>query len=138
MIEKASAVQAMLALLVAGDTDALKSLEPVSQEEIATSANGIELVVDARAVADVLRKLSARSIDARTAQRWASFVRRGFFEGRNAGKGMKSVRIEYDEAYENAIAEAISRMDEIGDSIDGTVPDETETELILYSLGYLR
>ena len=51
---------------------------------------------------------------------------------------MKSVRIEYDEAYENAIAEAISRMDEIGDSIDGTVPDETETELILYSLGYLR
>jgi hypothetical protein len=138
MTERAPAVQAMLAMLVAGDTDALKSLERVPQEEIASSANGIELVVDARAVADVLRRLSTQSIDARAAQRWASFVRRGFFEGRSAGKGVKSVRIEYDEVYEDAIAEAISRMDEIGDSIDGNVPDKTETELILYSLGYLR
>jgi hypothetical protein len=132
------AVRALLVRLVSGDTDALPLLELVSQEELMRSASGTELVIRAEAVAKVLRSLSAQSIDAQTAQRWASFVRRGFFERRNSDKGVKPISIDYDDAYEGAIAEVISRIDEIGDFIDGNVPDETETELLLYSLGYLR
>lgn len=45
------------------------------------------------------------------------------------------ISIEYDETYEDAITEAVSRLDEIGDLIDGDVPDRVETDLLLYSLG---
>ena len=91
-----------------------------------------ELVVHAEGIAKVLRSLSAQSIDAQTAQRWALFVRRGFFERRSPDKCIKPISIDYDDAYEDAIAEAVSRIDEIGDLIDGDVPDETETELLLH------
>jgi hypothetical protein len=132
------AVRALLVRLVSGDTDALPSLARLSQEELIRSASGTELVVHAEAVAKVLLSLSAQSIDAQTAQRWASFVRRGFFEGRSSDEGIKPIPIDYDEAYGDAIADAVSRLDEIGDVIDGDVPDETETEFLLHSLGYLR
>jgi hypothetical protein len=132
------AVRALLIRLVSGDADTLQSLAQVSQEDLIRSASGTELVVHAEAVAKVLRSLSAESIDAQTAQRWASFVRRGFFEGRRSDKGIKPISIGYEDAYEDAIAEAVSRIDQIGDVIDGDVPDETETGLLLYSLGDLR
>jgi hypothetical protein len=133
-----AAVRALLIRLISGDTDTLSSLTRVSQEDLTKSASGTELIVHAEAVAKILRKLSAHSIDAPTAQRWASFVRRGFFEGRRSDKGIEPISISYEDAYEDAIAEAVSRIDQIGDVIDGDVPDGTETELILYSLGYLR
>lgn len=43
--------------------------------------------------------------------------------------------INYEPAYEDAIAEIIARLDQIGDSVDGTVPDDAELELLLLSLG---
>jgi hypothetical protein len=132
-----AAVRTLLVRLVSGDTDALESLARVPQEQLMQSASGTELVVRAEAVAKVLRSLSARSIDAEAAQRWASFVRRGFFEGRSSDKHVKPISIDYDDAYEDAISEAVSRIDEIGDVIDGDVPDATETDLLLYSLGYV-
>lgn len=70
------------------------------------------------------------------AQQWASFIRRGYFENQPSGRGGKPLEIDYDSAYEDAIAEVVSRLDEIGDVVDGDVPDEAETALLLYSLGF--
>jgi hypothetical protein len=129
-------VRDMLLRLVSGDTDVLQSLAQVPHEELARSASGTELIVRAEAVAKVLRSLSAQSISAQTAQQWASFVRRGHFEGISSDGSIMPIPIDYDEVREDAIVEAISRMDEIGDIIDGDVPGKAETQLLLRSLGH--
>ena len=50
-------------------------------------------------------------------QGWASFVRRGHLPG--VAGPIKPIEIDYDLCAEDQIAEIISRLDEIGDVIDG-------------------
>jgi hypothetical protein len=126
----------LLLSLLSGDTDAMMSLSCVSHEELLESVKGVELVIRPESVAEVLRKLSSHSIDGKTAQRWASFIRRGFFEKQYLGRAVRPLSIDYETAHEDAIAEVISRLDEIGDVVDGDVPGEPEIELLLYSLGF--
>lgn len=52
-------------------------------------------------------------------QAWASFVRRGFFaSGRHP---ILPLEIDYEEACEDAIVEAVSRLEQIGDLVDGNL-----------------
>lgn len=47
-------------------------------------------------------------------------MRRGFVEGTADGP-IRPIEIEFEEAWEDAISAAVSRLDEIGDVIDGEV-----------------
>jgi hypothetical protein len=53
------------------------------------------------------------------AQRWASFVRLGFVGG--ASGPIMPLDIDYEDAWEDAIVEAVGRLDQIGDLVDGEV-----------------
>lgn len=68
----------------------------------------------------VLRGLIVRAWPPEQAQSWASFVRRGYIAGRS-DRPIRPLDIEYDDACEEEIAAAVSRLDEIGDVVDGEV-----------------
>lgn len=129
-------VKELLASLLSGDANTTRVLAYLPQEELLDAAREVELLVRPEAVARVLRQLSNHSIEGGMAQQWASFIRRGYFENQPADRGGKPLEIDYDSAYEDAIVEVVSRLDEIGDAVDGDVPGEAETELLLYSLGF--
>lgn len=62
-------------------------------------------------------------------QQWASFIRRGYVSGADLGP-VEPLNIQYDVSYEDEIAEVISRLDEVGDQIDGVVEDHEKIELL--------
>jgi hypothetical protein len=68
----------------------------------------------------VLKGLRRGTISPEQAQGWASFVRRGYIARSGAGS-VRPLDIAYEEAWEDAIAEAVSRLDQIGDVVDGDV-----------------
>jgi hypothetical protein len=110
----------------------------VPQAELRRAAEGSEMLVRREAIAQVLRDLAKRAIDGTAAQQWASFVRWGYLEGVQPAGGIKPLAIEYDDAYEDAIVEAVARLDQIGDLVEGDVPDQAEIDLLLYSLGFVE
>jgi hypothetical protein len=81
---------------------------------------GVPLTVPRTAAISVLRGLLDGAFAPEVAQQWASFVGAGFVVGRLSGP-IRPVEIDFENAWEDAIAAAVSRMDEIGDAIDGQV-----------------
>ena len=81
------------------------------------------LVVTSDAVGDVLRALRDRRVSPQQAQQWASFIRRGYLTGANDGP-LRPLSIEYDPEHEDVIVEILSRLDELGDVVDGHVSDD--------------
>jgi hypothetical protein len=126
--ELATAVAAVLA----GDAEQLSLIAAAAQHELTDALAGSDLVLTRDAVARTLRRYRAGEFDGATARAWASFVRRGYIGG--SGGPVVPVRIDYEEAYEDAMVEAVGRLDEIGDLIDGTV-DEAEISVLLGVLG---
>ena len=88
------------------------------------------LVLRPRAVAVVLSALRRGRITESAAQAWASFVRRGYLEGGDLAP-VRPIRIAYESEYEDAIVEAIARLDELGDEIDGEISPSESTDLEL-------
>jgi hypothetical protein len=68
----------------------------------------------------VLRGLLEDAWTPEQAQAWASFVRRGYVAGRDL-HAIRPLDIDYEDACEEEIAAAVSRLDEIGDLVDGEV-----------------
>ncbi len=62
-------------------------------------------------------------------QLWASFVLHGFAEGVGSGP-ITSIDIEFDEATEQTMVDALVRLDEVGDLIDGEVTHDEIVRLI--------
>ncbi len=58
----------------------------------------------------------------------ASLIRRGYVAG--GSEPIRPLDIQYEEAFEDEIVEAIGRLDEIGDLIDGDVSPEEAHDLI--------
>ena len=126
--ELATAVAAVLA----GDAEQLPVVATAAQRELNDALSGFDLVLTRDAVARALRRYRAGEFDGATAQAWASFVRRGYIGG--SGGPVEPLRIDYEAAYEDAIVDAVDRLDEIGDLIDGAV-DEAEIGVLLAALG---
>jgi hypothetical protein len=80
------------------------------------------------AVQHVLRQLEREAAPS-LVQHWASFMKRGYITGKRAGK-ITPLDIPYDQAHEDTIVEALTRMDEIGDLIDGELAAGEIAELI--------
>jgi hypothetical protein len=122
-----------IAAALAGDAGQLPVITSATQDELNDVTAGTELVLTRDAVASMLRRYRAGGFDGATVQAWASFVRRGYVALRSHGP-IKPLTIDYEAAYEDAIVEAVGRLDEIGDLIDGTV-DEAEIGVLLAALG---
>jgi len=110
--------------IVEGDWTAVAVARALPEVELEAMAQNHDLPpLKASAVKHVMLALSRGLIAPEVAQSWASFVRWGYFEG--LGYPSSDFDIEYEAAAERAIVDAISRMDELGDPIDGEImPDE--------------
>jgi hypothetical protein len=106
----------------------------VDHDELSKAARSIPqgLVVTRAAAVAVLQGLDQGTCTPDEAQAWASFVRRGY--KRREGSLIAPIDIEYEEAFEDAIVEAVARQDEIGDLVDGDV-SRAEVLLLLQLLG---
>lgn len=90
---------------------------------------GAPLVVPRTAAIAVVRGLVDGAFAPEAAQAWASFVGAGFVANRSTGP-IRPVAIEFEEAWEDAISAAVSRLDEIGDLIDGEVTTGEALDLL--------
>ena len=118
-----------IARIISGDVTCIGLL--VNQIDLVRAAAAMqdhELMVKPSAVKHVLTALLQREINPDQAQLWASFVRRGYIS--TGEKTVTAIDISYQREYEDAIACAISRLDELGDIIDGTISDNELRELI--------
>ena len=88
-------------------------------------------LLDAAAVRRVLSGYAEGRVGREDAQAWASFVRHGYFAGPAAGQ---PIDIEYAAAAEMPIVDAVGRLDELGDDIDGEI-DADESASLLADLG---
>ena len=112
--------------IASGDPSALEVLKRLPPDVPLSSAH--PLVVDANAVVRVLEALLDASVAPMDAQAWASFVRRGYLPG---GTGpIRALAIDYAPEDEEWIVETVSRLDEIGDRIDGDLGDDEIRALI--------
>lgn len=116
--------RARLALIavVEGDPRVLpviKSLEHRDLVKVAAELRRLA-VVRRSAVVGVLRGLLVGAWTPEEVQAWASFVRRGYVAG-GSDLPVRPLDIGYDDACEEEIAAAVSRLDEIGDLVDGEV-----------------
>ncbi len=87
--------------------------------DLQAAAPGPLLVTRSGAVA-VLKGLLEDAWTPEQVQAWASFVRRGYVADRT-GHPIRPIDIEYEGAFEEGIAAAMSRLDEIGDQVDGEI-----------------
>lgn len=114
-----------LAAVLQGDPLALSVIESLEHHDLLGVAVdvGRQAVVGRSAVVGVLRGLIVGAWTPEQVQSWASFVRRGYIAGRS-DRPIRPLDIEYDDACEEEIAAAVSRLDEIdeiGDVVDGEV-----------------
>jgi hypothetical protein len=115
----ASAVERALG----GDATAMDDISGADHGSLraAGAAIGRPLIVTRDAIAGILRGLMDERIPPTVAQAWASFMRRGYIESSAASGPIEPIEIEFEEAWEDAISTAVSRLDEIGDLVDGEV-----------------
>jgi hypothetical protein len=120
-----------LAQVLSGDPLALPLITPIALAELreAASALGSPLVVTRAATVAVLKGLNEATYSPEQVQGWASFVRRGYVASQAEGS-IRPLDIDYDETWEESIAAAISRLDEIGDVIDGEVTQGEMLDLL--------
>jgi hypothetical protein len=117
----------------AGDMRSLVALQAVPHEQVLDEVGTAQLLVLRESVASVLSRLGRAEIEPEQARQWASFVRWGFAGHEHRGP-LTPLSIEYEQAYEVQIADVVARLDEIGDVIDGEVPDGPEIAAFLESL----
>ncbi|HEV8182141.1 MAG TPA: hypothetical protein VGQ61_07185 [Candidatus Angelobacter sp.] len=111
--------------IIAGDVTHMRTLEGRQQFEITNVAEGMpstSLTLTPDAVKRVLMGLLKRGIVPQQAQAWASFVMRGYMS--TEGKAILPILIPYDTNRELEIADAVARLEELGDLIDGTMDDD--------------
>jgi hypothetical protein len=117
--------------VIGGDPTGLVFLLPLDHADLQTAACALSkpLVVSRKAVVAVLRGLNQGILLPELVQCWASFVRRGYIAGSTDGP-LRPLDIEYEDAWEEAIAATVSRLDEIGDILDGDVQRDEVLDLL--------
>ena len=108
--------------------DILRADHPSVRE--AEKSIGAPLVVNRAAAVSILRGLIDGRFSPSAVQSWASFIRRGFVEGAAEGP-IQPIDIEFEDAWQDPISAVVSRLDEIGDVIDGEVTTGEALDLLL-------
>jgi hypothetical protein len=78
-------------------------------------------MLTALAVVRVIEALLDRQANEHWVQQWASLVMRGYLE--TIGPPLRPIDIAYQPEFEEEMAEVVSRLEQLGDLVDGT-PDE--------------
>jgi hypothetical protein len=119
--------------VVAGDIKAFAILAAQSETSLRKHADQLpDLILSVPAVLAVLDAWERGDVSPQQVQAWASFVRRGYISGSGPGP-VTPIPIDYDVHDEDRIAEAIARLDEIGDLIDGN-PSPGEVRSLLLNV----
>lgn len=115
-----------------GDPTAMGDISGADHASLRDAADAIgqPLIVTRGAAAGVLCGLIDDRFSPTAAQAWASFMRRGYIEGSAERGPIEPIEIEFEEAWEDAISAAVSRLDEIGDLIDGEVTSGEALDLL--------
>lgn len=117
--------------LIRGDLGSLGAIVSAEHTEVlkAAEALGTPLMIPRTAAISVVRGLIDGAYAPEMAQAWASFVGAGFVANRFTGP-IRPVAIDFEEAFEDAISAAVSRLDEIGDLVDGEVTTDEALNLL--------
>ncbi|MFD7073105.1 hypothetical protein ACFV9G_02750 [Nocardioides sp. NPDC059952] len=109
----------------------MSDIGSATHEEVLAAADalGTPLVVPRTAAVSLIRGLIDGVHRPESVQAWASFVSAGFVANRSPGP-IRPVEIDFEEAWEDAISEAVSRLDEIGDVLDGEVSEGELLDLL--------
>ena len=89
----------------------------------------VDLVLGPAAVVRVIQDWLRDDLDDSSVQRWASFVRRGYLETTEQ-VACAPIKIEFVAKHEETISAIISRLDELGDAIDGVVTDAEKRDMV--------
>lgn len=117
--------------VLAGDAARIDQFVGHSQSEIAAIAGRMtreSLTVTPRAIRRVLLDLLQEQISPEQAQMWANFVKRGHVLTKE--KPLQVIATHYQTDREDEIVEALSRLDELGDVVDGSIDDNELKQLI--------
>ncbi len=87
-----------------------------------------DLVLTKNEVLSVLRSFKWWDVPESLVQQWASFMRRGYYGAATGPR--RRLHIEYEPSAEDEIVEIIGRLDELGDEIDGKIPDDELDQMI--------
>jgi hypothetical protein len=120
--------QELLEQVLFGRVSALDHLKMCDLEDLHT-VEPQTYFVDASAFAAVLRRLQEGQLTAPAVQAWASFVRRGYWATSSSGPVLP-IDIEFDPRCEQTVADILARLDELGDTLDGTISAVEGIELL--------
>lgn len=120
---------ALLDRAIGGDPEAVTLMSHFDHNALveAQTAARHPLIVTREATVGVLRGLLDHRYAPLAVQAWASLMRWGFIARPEARGPIQLIEIEFDDACEESISEILSRLDEIGDMIDGEV---TSSEIL--------
>ena len=110
----------------------MTQLEPLSHREL-FAAGQSDLTVTADAAVRVLRQVHEDPTRERLAQRWASLILRGYLDQGSAP--IVPLTIEIDPTAEAALIEALNRLADLGDVVDGQISTD-ELDDLIESLGH--
>lgn len=110
-----------------GDLAAFRRLRSVDHAQLLQVS--VDLKVDPVAVRRVLNALVDGTAGPEEVQAWASFMRRGYLPSSHGP--IHPLAIEY--VSEDVVSEVISRLDELGDLVDGEI-GESELESMIAAL----
>jgi hypothetical protein len=116
---------------VSGDVTAVVDVERAAHQQLVDAVRQADgpLVLSRDAVASVVRRYADGQISEAEAQRWAALMRRGYVSD-SSSTLTAQIEIEYDLQHESAIVEALARLDELGDIIDGELRPGEAAELL--------
>jgi hypothetical protein len=117
-----------LRAVLAGEVGAMTELGEYTQQQLADAAGATNNLLRASAVATVLARYESGALSLRETQRWAAFLRWGHMPDASQGP-LRPIEIDYEAAHEDAIVEALARLDELGDLIDGELRAGEAAEL---------
>src|ERR1022692_3205792 len=106
-------INGLIAEALNGRVEAIEYVASTSQEEMLKVTSDRPLILTRVAVASVLLRYSRGEITKTDAQRWASFVRRGYVANTEAG-ALRPLEIDWEASHEDAISQAVVRLDELG------------------------
>jgi RHS repeat-associated protein len=124
-------VSADLVRILSGEArhvSVLKGHAHAELENVAAGISGLALTLKATAVRRVLSDLSEKRITPVQAQEWASFVMREYMPSREGP--IRPISVEYEPAQEEQIVEAVSRLEQLGDLVDGVIDNDELRELL--------
>jgi len=116
---------------LAGEASRLRSLENQNPTDIGKAGRDIsaeQRTITVSAVKKVLKALLEKTITPSDANSWAWLARGGVV--RTIEGVAVRVETDYQDDKEEAIAEAVSRLSELGDLVDGTIDDTELKQLI--------